>query len=165
MMRSIPSELHSFSQGGPFRVCSVCHGTLAGERPYEIQKVYRGTEVVFEMAMCNPCGEQILRQFSRESVEALKDFLRSRFKRFPGTFRCHFCSLPKALQPGYTIIGACKGSALLRPVIVLCDGCGGKLQSELSQKTRETQEGLIRDRFPGVPAQLDLNPTLGGCPA
>lgn len=158
----IPPELHSFSQGGLFECCSFCDGNLGGESIYEIQKVYRGGEVVFEMASCGSCGERQCREISRESMEALRTFLHSQFKPSRGILFCHFCGCPKPSRPGYTIIGACKGSVLLFPAVVLCHGCAERLQSRLSQKTRETQEGFIRDSFPGVPANLSFYPTLGG---
>src|SRR5688572_2906141 len=109
----IPPELHSFFHGGPFEVCSIFHEDLAGESLYEIQKVYRGTEVVFEMAICDSCGERQCREISRESMEALKTFLHSHFRPSRGILCCHFCGLPKPSKPGYTIIGACKGRVLL----------------------------------------------------
>lgn len=157
----LPSELHSVYEKGPFRRCSVCNTDLSTGCIYEIQKVFRGREVVFEMAVCQTCAEAAAREFSVESMDALKGFLISSFKPDPETVHCHFCGFPRALAAGYTLVGACQASSLLVPAIILCDSCGEKLQRRLSKKTREAQEDFVRNNFPGVPDCLDLNPTFG----
>ncbi len=158
----IPSELHSFYDKGPFRSCTVCGGDLSSGCLYEIQKVYRGKEVIFEMAICQTCGEAICQEFSEESMAAMKGFLLSSFKPSRETCHCHFCGFPRPLSSGYTLVAACRASALIVPAIVLCDRCGEKLQARLSKKTKESQEDFIRNNFPGVPAEMDLNPTFCG---
>ncbi len=158
----IPSELHSAYERGPFRKCSVCSVDLSSAGLYELQKVYRGKEVVFEMAVCQKCAEATAREFSEESMDALKGFLLSNFKPARETVHCHFCGFPRALTSGYTIVGACKASCLLVPPIVLCDRCSEKLQAGLSRKTREAQQDFVENNFPGVPADMDLNPTFSG---
>jgi hypothetical protein len=157
----IPPDLHSFLTGGPFRTCTVCGCGLTNAGLYEIQKVYRGSEVVFEMALCQTCSEGLSREFSKESIDALKGFLVSSFQPSPETRQCHFCAFPRALANGYTLVGACRAETLLLPLIVLCDTCGEKLQSLLSKKTRACQDDFIQNNFPGVPADVDFSPTLG----
>jgi hypothetical protein len=44
----------------------------------------------------------------------------------------------------------------------MCDSCSERLQEKLSRKTRDTQGDFLNDHFPGVPADLDLSPTLSG---
>lgn len=158
----IPLELHSFSEKGPFRVCTVCKEDLSKGCLYEIQKIYRGKEVVFEMAVCRTCGEVVCKEFSEESLEALKGFLLSSFKPSPETCHCHFCGFPRPLISGYTLVAACCAGSLVAPAIILCDHCGEKLQSKLSPKMREAIDAFIRKNFPGVPPDLDLNPSFGG---
>jgi hypothetical protein len=159
----IPAELHSVYEGGPFRVCSVCSFPLGAGCLYEIQKVFRRDRVVFEMALCQHCGEKLCREFSRESTEALKGFLLSNFRPSPESCHCHFCGFPRVLfREGLTLIGACQESSLILPPIVLCGKCEEALQGRISQKTRAVQEDFVRQNFPGVPCDLDLNPTFGG---
>ena len=177
--RPIPDELHSVYESGPFRKCSVCEHALCeeadgqseegqsanGEPPgmlYEIQKVYHGTEVIFEMALCHGCGETLCGELSAASLEALKGFLICRFTPSLTPHHCHFCGLPRALLDRFTLVGACRQEALVLPTIVLCDHCGDTLQEQISAETRETQEEFLRDHFPGLPGALDLNPSIGG---
>lgn len=158
----IPPELHSVFEKGPFKSCCVCSVDLGCGCLYELQKVYRGKEVVFEMAVCQKCAEVVSKEFSEESMEALKSFLLSNFKPSSETTQCNFCGIPRALASGYAIVGACKLTYLLSHALVLCDRCNEQLVSVLSKKTRDAQEEFMRNNFPGVPADLDLSPTLGG---
>jgi hypothetical protein len=156
----IPEELHSVYEAGPFTRCSVCEQSLVDGRLYEVQKVYRGKEVIFEMGICHGCGESIAKDFSEESLEAMKGFLLCNFKPTMHSHHCHFCGSPRSLFPGYTIVGACRERSLIFPSIVMCEKCSEGLQERLSRKTREVQGDFIRDHFPGVPANLDFNPSL-----
>ena len=70
---------------------------------YEIQKVYQGDRVIFEMALCQHCGEQICQEFSEESMEALKGFLLSHFRPSSEACHCHFCGFPRALLKRMTL--------------------------------------------------------------
>jgi hypothetical protein len=158
----IPAELHSAYERGPFRVCVHCSEVLTDGRVYEIQKVFRGQEVVFEMAVCHNCGEKMSREFSEESLERVQSFLVNSFKPSPKPEHCHFCGFPRGLFENYTFVGVCRETSLILPSIVMCDSCSEKLQELLSKKTRDIQDDFVRDHFPGVPADLDLSPTLSG---
>lgn len=129
---------------------------------YEIQKVFRGSEVLFEMAICRRCGEQVAKEFSEESIEAMKGFLLSNFKPDKDASHCHFCTFPLALLEGWTMVGACREDRLIFPPIILCEPCSENLQQRLSKTTRDVQDEFIRDHFPGVPADLDLSPSVFG---
>jgi hypothetical protein len=157
----IPSELHSFAGNGPFRTCSACCQPLDRAGCYEIQKVYRQKEVIFEMALCEGCARGLCQEFSEESLQALKGFLLASYRPSPETFHCHFCGFPRPLVSGYTICGACSGSHLICPALLMCESCTEKLQARISKKTKEVQEDFVRNTFPGVPADLDLSPTFG----
>jgi len=158
----IPEDLHSAYERGPFRACVHCGEVLTDGRVYEIQKVFRGTEVVFEMAVCHSCGESLSREFSEESLERVQTFLVNNFKPSTKAEHCNFCGFPRGLFENYTLLGACRASSLLVPSIVICNDCSEKLQEVLSKKTRDANDDFIRDHFPGVPADLDLSPTLSG---
>lgn len=141
-----------------------CQGKQSadGEAVYEIQKVFRGPEVLFEMAICRRCGEQVAKEFSEESIEAMKGFLLSNFKPDKEATHCHFCTFPLALLEGWTMVGACREDRLIFPPIILCEPCSENLQQRLSKKTRDVQDEFIRDHFPGVPADLDFSPSVFG---
>jgi hypothetical protein len=158
----IPSDLHSVYEAGPFTRCNVCEEPLRELGLYEIQKVYRGKEVIFEVALCHRCGEELVRELSQESLEAMKGFLFANFRPTPEAEHCHFCGFPRGLFANYTVVAACEGSALLLPRIVMCERCGERLSELLSRKTREVQSDFVRDHFPGVPADLDLSPSFRG---
>jgi len=160
--RPIPPQLHSVYEEGPFTRCSGCTKPLAGLGLYEIQKVYRGREVVFETALCHVCGEDLVRELSEESLAAMKGFLVSHFKPACEPGHCHFCGFPRGLFVNYTVIGACRDASILVPEIVICETCSESLNERLSQKTRDVQSDFVQDHFPGVPADLDLHPSLRG---
>lgn len=158
---AIPPELHSVYEEGPFTHCSICGDCLTDGRLYEIQKVYRGKQAIFEMGICHACGETIAQEFSKESLDAMKGFLLCNFRPNLETHHCHFCGFPRGLIPNYTIVGACRQSFLVFPALVMCEKCSESLQGRLSQRTRDTQDDFVRDHFPGVPADLDLSPSFG----
>ena len=156
--KPIPDLLHSVYEKGPFKTCCVCGQVLTDGRLYEIQKVYRGKEAIFEMAICHGCGEDVAREFSEESMESMKNFLLTNFKPAPEPTHCHFCGFPRALVPNFTIVGMCKEHSILVPSVIMCEKCSEGLQDKLSRKTRDAQGGFIRDTFPGVPEGLDVSP-------
>ena len=165
--------MHSVYEEGPFKSCTVCGETLSDGRLYEIQKVYRGKEVIFEMAVCHSCGENVSREFSEESFESVKQFLSDNFRPSGSTVdsedkdlyipqHCQFCGFPRTLVENYTIVGACLEHSLIWPSIMMCENCSEQLQTKLSVKTRDAQGDFIRDHFPGIPSDLDLSPSFSG---
>ncbi len=155
----IPDILHSVYEKGPFKSCCVCGQILTDGRVYEIQKVFRGKEAIFEMAICHGCGEEVAHEFSQESIENMKRFLLENFKPTPEPSHCHFCGFPHRLRVNFTIVGMCQEHSLLVPSIIMCEKCSEQIQEKLSRKTRDVQGDFIRDNFPGVPEGLDVSPT------
>jgi hypothetical protein len=103
-----------------------------------------------------------VRELSEESLAAMKGFLLSHFKPTSEQDHCHFCGFPRGLFENFTVVGACRDSFLIVPQILMCEKCGESLNERLSQKTRDVQGDFVQDHFPGVPADLDLSPSLGG---
>jgi uncharacterized protein with PIN domain len=155
----IPELLHSVFEKGPFKTCCICSKVLTDGRLYEIQKVFRGKEAIFEMAICHGCGEEVAQEFSEESKENMKKYLVENFRPAPEPQQCHFCGFPRALVPNFTIVGMCQKFSLLVPSIIMCEKCNESLQGKLSRKTREAQGDFIRDNFPGVPEGVDVTPS------
>lgn len=159
--RPIPDLLHSAYEEGPFRSCTVCGDVLTDGRLYEIQKVFRGTEAIFEMAICHTCGEGVAREFSEQSMESVRRFLEEHFRPAQEGQHCNFCGFPRGVVQNYTIVGACREHSLVLPSLVMCEKCTERVQEELSQKTRDAHDDFVRDHFPGVPADLDVSPIFG----
>ena len=162
-LRPIPSKLHSVYDGRTFTRCSVCRLSLDATTLYEIQKVFRGPRVVFEMALCQHCGERLCDSFSSSSIDSLKGYLLSHFHPHDRIDVCHFCEDPLVFAGhAYTLIGAAKGEGLLLPPIVLCQDCGCSLQERLSPETRAAQDAFVRAHFACLPDDFGSNPTFGG---
>jgi uncharacterized protein with PIN domain len=152
----IPHLLFSAFLDGPFRSCSICgEDLMQGTVPYQIQKVWRNREVVFEMAICSRCSMDLLRSFSEESMRKMQEYFHEHYRADERTSVCHFCAKDLGDGGECEIGAACSMSYLLRPVVVVCADCNAKVQENLSRKTREAW-GDFRDRnFPGVPMAME----------
>ena len=65
----IPHIFHSVELGGPFTSCQICTRRLVNEgQPYLIEKVFRGTETIIEIATCMACTIQVQGSMSKEST-------------------------------------------------------------------------------------------------
>ncbi len=152
----VPALLHSVYEGGPFRRCSVCDAPLEDASLFEVQKVFRGPEVIFEYAVCRSCGMNLLKSYSRESLEIIQSFFSERYEPGCGWDRCHFCG--RDVQQGrddYSLMALCAGGTLAGPVILMCNACNEGISETLSRKTREAFGDFIEDNFPGVPAEWE----------
>jgi hypothetical protein len=218
--RPIPRLLYSTYAGRPFEHCTICGIPLATQSVYEINKAFHGRECVFEVAFCLGCEHELSKEFSEESLAAMKGFLIGRFQAAPLTDRCNFCGASRETFRDFLALGAATGrrsgvgltapepndlgtgvdarapghgiaheydtpdrggstrrldarertpeqsparDQLLMPPIIMCDACQLYLNERISKKTRDIRDEFIRDNFPGVPTDLDLSPTFGGC--
>ena len=158
--RSIPVLLHSAYLDGPFRSCSVCGEDLClGRVPYQVQKVWRHGEVVFELAICARCAGMLLKEFSRESIARMQTFQQEHYRPVESVEVCHFCAKVLTRDAEYEMGAACAGSILLRPVVVVCGECNARVQENLSRKTREAWGDFVAQNFPGVPDALEPETT------
>lgn len=74
----------------------------------------------------------------------------------PGT-HCQRCGrIGDDFREEHTVVGILVGGKVIAPVNAICGRCTDGVDEILSQKTREAHDGFVRDRFPGVPADLDL---------
>ena len=160
-LEEIPPLLHSLYEEGPFRKCSICERPLLeGETLYEIQKIWRGRETVFEYAICQPCGMELVKSYSKESLDRIREFFESRFQPDGEEARGHFCR--REARPGrddLSMMAMCMGAFLLAPPVVICDPCNESLNEKLSKKTRESYGDFIDTHFPGVPVEWEV-PTV-----
>jgi hypothetical protein len=152
----VPESMHSVYLEGPFTQCVSCGADLMEEaNPYQIQKVWRTGEVVFELALCLGCAEQTMREFSRESIERMQAFFRERYRPVEGNDHCHFCGAAREPESEFAMLASCHAGLLLRPMTVICGKCNADSQEGLSRKTRDAMEDFIGKNLPGVPFELE----------
>jgi uncharacterized protein with PIN domain len=132
---------------------------LLGRIPYQVQKVWRGGEVVFEMAVCARCAANLMREFSQESMAAMQAFHQQHYRPEDTVALCHFCRKAVTAQTEHEVGAACAGARLLRPAVVICGECNGRMQERLSRKTREAWGDFVEQNFPGVPTAMEPETT------
>ncbi len=179
----VPPILHSVYECGPFESCVDCGtGLLDTWTPYAVEKVIRQGEVVLEFAICVACQMLILREFSEESIERIREYTAGTFDPTDeidrilqvlgqedqdglGTSpnpaqdpdRCQRCGAQdEAYADEHSIGGILIGDRLIANVSSLCGKCSDGLDEVLSRKTREAHDDFIERNFPGIPAELDL---------
>ena len=73
----IPFELYSEYEDRPFHTCTRCGETLMDyDEGYQIAKIFKNGEAIFEYALCFSCHSEMISEFSSESRQALEDFYR-----------------------------------------------------------------------------------------
>lgn len=157
----VPPELHSVYAGGPFTRCIVCDGDLA-DREYQVQKTFRASEAVFEMAICRSCAECMNERISKESTTVLRAFMLRILHADVPPAHCRSCGRDRAAAPNIVLLGICRGDRLLLPVLQVCETCQDAVQMSLSRKTRDVYGEFVRDNFPGVPEGVDVSPVAMG---
>ncbi len=157
----IPTELHSDYEERPFRICTRCGETLCDfVEGYQIAKVFRRGEVVFEYALCAPCHTGLVDEFSDESRQTLEKFYHENITIGLGSEACAICRCGRAdlAEPEFTLGAVCHGTELLESLMI-CGACAEKSGSFISKKTQEVFGDFINDNFPGVPADALPSPT------
>ena len=151
----VPEILHSAFEEGPFTACVSCGADLRDEsRFYQIQKAWKGGEVVFELAVCLECAADTMREFSVESMERMHRFFSERFRPTADLESCHFCGRERGPEQEFEIGAACRGGNLLRPMVAVCGECTAASQENLSKKTRDAWGDFVDRNLPGVPDSL-----------
>lgn len=160
----IPEELHSEYEERAFKSCTRCGETLEDfDDGFQIAKVFRGGEAVFEYALCAPCHTGLVDDFSVESRKTLEQFYRENMKPGLGAQVCGICATARTdlSQPEFALGAACRGSYLLEAFMV-CSDCMEKTNALVSKETQDKWGDFIDDNFPGVPA--DALPDPAGVP-
>ena len=171
----IPKQFHSLYHEGPFPRCVDCDRDLLNEpTQYFIERVFRGSEPICEMAMCLDCREQIAEELSEESMQKMKMFTDERFDPHmrleqAGEWdpdcverwidHCALNKTPKSECREYQLLGFCIGNQMAVDILPLM--VSGKaieeMQRMLSKKTRERLGQVIDDYF-GMPPEFADNP-------
>jgi hypothetical protein len=152
LSQEIPKELYSAYSEKPFNECLACGKDLiASKSPYEIQKVYKNKEVIFEYAICMECGEDLMKEYSKESLQALQEFFVKNYRPSSSMDTCHTCEESKGEE--YSVLAMCHGNQLIT-LFVLCNSCMERTEECISEKTRRAMGDFIEQKFPGIPAEF-----------
>ncbi|HWB05398.1 MAG TPA: hypothetical protein VG796_20360 [Verrucomicrobiales bacterium] len=150
----IPREFHSHYEDRPFQSCTRC-GEMLDEIPggYQIFKLFRHREPIYEYALCHPCHTGILDEFSADSRRRLAEFHANRVTLNLGRFRCAVCgnSRGEDQQPEFSLTAACLSRRLVHELMV-CGPCRLEMQSLLSPETRRLWDKFVDENLPGVPS-------------
>jgi hypothetical protein len=150
----IPLEFHSTYEGRLFQSCARCGEMLeeiAGG--YQIFKLFRQGEAIYEYALCDPCHTGVVGEFSEESRQRLAEFHLQRVSLHLGRWRCAVCGNARGedSEEEFSLSGACRGRRLIHDLMV-CGGCRREMQSLLSPETRRVWDRFVDENLPGVPA-------------
>ena len=157
----IPEELYSEYEERPFLTCTRCGEKLSDfSDGFQIAKVFKRGEVVFEYALCAPCHMGMIDEFSLESRQALEDYYAQNMNPGLGSGHCGICSnarndLP---EPEFALGATCVGNDLLE-TFMICSPCMEKSNLLVSKKTQGIWNDFIDRNFPGVPADSLPCPT------
>lgn len=77
----IPEEFYSFETGAPFEKCIECSRDLVHteyfiEKAFRTYPGYRATDVIFELAICSSCADQLRKGMSEDSMAKLAAYMR-----------------------------------------------------------------------------------------
>lgn len=152
--RPIPQILHSFYEDRPFTICTRCGESLVHfEQGYVLNKVFKAGECLVEYAICHPCHERMVLEYSTESKQALQKYHDEHFRDLDSLDTCGFCGRPGAEGDEFSIGGVCRGEAM-HHAIRICHPCGEKIQGLISEQTRDVWRRFREENMPGPPADI-----------
>ena len=159
--KPIPEEFYSEYEERPFLTCTRCGEKLSDFTDgFQIAKVFKRDEVVFEYALCSPCHMAMIDEFSMESRQALEDYYSANMTSGLGAGHCGICQLQRKDLPQveFSLGAACLGSQLLE-AFMICSPCMEVSNLLVSKKTQDIWNDFIDTNFPGVPADSMPCPT------
>lgn len=71
----IATSFYPFDSDEPFSACTMCQRIFSEDEDYIIEKAIKGSDVIFEIAMCLSCAEDIRKQLSRDSLERIEAYM------------------------------------------------------------------------------------------
>lgn len=157
----IPEEFYSEYEERPFLTCTRCGEKLADfAEGFQIAKVFKRDEVVFEYALCAPCHMGMIDEFSIESRTALENYYTDNMTPGLGPGRCGICNASRTELPveEFSLGAACLGSRMLE-AFMICSPCMETSNLLVSQKTQGIWNDFVDTNFPGVPADALPCPT------
>lgn len=172
---AISPEFHSLYLDGPFQNCIDCNRELLdGGCLYWIERIFRGSEPIFEMAICLECRDKITEELSKDSMMRINAYVEERFDpqmRLQTTMQwdasepskwleqCVFTKLPRNECRDFQIAALCHGHSMSIDLMPL--GFSGlaaeEIQKLMSKKTRDRLGQMIQDFF-GSPSEYADGP-------
>ncbi len=158
--QEIPEILHSDFRKGLFEKCLKCERRLQ-EIPgvYEVQKIYRQGRSIWEHAICSPCGQEMIEEYSDESLSRIHDFMARLDLGRESMSNCHLCESPIETGNEHMISSLCQQDRMVMSPMILCVDCLDQMNSLLSDETRDSWDDFVRDHVPGLPAQQEPTPS------
>ena len=158
---AIPKELFSDYEERPFHTCTRCGETLADFlEGYQVAKVIKRGETIFEYAICSHCHSGMIEEFSEETREALEVFYAENMTTGLGLCTCGVCGIDReddSVQE-FTIAAICQSLSTV-DTLMLCSDCTDRTNDLISQQTRDVWRRFVDENFPGVPSDAQPSPT------
>jgi hypothetical protein len=151
----VPEEFFSEYEKRAFQSCTRCGEYLpAVEEGYQICKLFRDAEAIYEYALCHPCHLGVVRQFSQESRQRLELYYSEHVAMNLGRHQCAVCGNERYAQGEveFSITGAFRGREMLHE-LMMCGCCKASMAALLSPETRQVWDDFVRDNLPGLPAE------------
>ncbi len=156
----IPELLYSDYHKDPFQSCLKCDRSLQDiQGIYEIQKIYRQGRPIWEHAICSECGEDLVQDYSDESLENINEFMAKLDLHSETMKECHLCESGVKTGEEHMISALCRREDMILPPMILCIDCLDRLNSKLSDETRDSWDDFIKENVPGMPAAEDPTPS------
>ena len=172
---AIPAWFYPFLEDRPFERCLICERELlTGDVHYLIEKAWKGTEVIFEYAICIACTECQQEELSLESLQNISKYFMAQphFMRRPRevmnwpaeepvrwTQCCALTNRPREEIENYQIFGHFRGNKMILSVypLLICDEATEALAERLSKKTRDSLDDFVGE-FLGMPPEFEIAP-------
>ena len=156
----IPQEFYSCYSKEAFCTCTGCEkNLLSPPQMYEIQKVYKGKEVIFEYALCEECGQNLLQEYSKESLKAIEKYFLENLKPDAKNDECRLCKKEKKSLYEYSIMSLNQGKEMCY-YFLICSTCLEGVANVLSEKTKKAISDFTEAKFPGIPADFSPLPVF-----
>jgi len=156
----IPDLLHSAYHEAPFESCLKCERPLRSfQGMYEIQKIFRQGRPIWEHAICNRCGEELIQEYSDPSLERIHDFMSRLDLHADEMASCHLCEQSVETGEEHMISALCRQDDMILSPMILCMDCLDRMNEMLSDETRDSWDDFVRNNVPGMPATEEPAPS------
>jgi hypothetical protein len=73
----IDKAFYPFDSSEPFKECTMCQLKFEEDTEFLVEKAVKGSDVIFELAMCIPCAEDMRKQLSVDSMKRIEAYMSS----------------------------------------------------------------------------------------
>lgn len=168
-MHELAHWFESVETGQSFETCKICEKSLfLSTNAWVVNKHYHRQECILEYAVCEPCRDQVTKEFSGSSKAAIRDFLESNIdweqrmldwmelEQPAGRMdQCVACLCPRETMHGFTISAQFShdGSLIDGPLpLLLCSQCVSQITDNLSPQSLAAWNQFIATYFEGPDA-------------